>query len=195
MLEDHHSHFRVTCESLLLAERELVLLVEHGRQKAQRWTLRGGDWDWCWLPDGSKADEAQSARSADEAMSDLTIGGVGKSALTSAIDDLKRRVELCDYSEAHLLAERILAFLDTKFLPSLQERVEALKYYGVGDEGGELFQATCGLCYRMYGLGQCEWAEELYLWAADLAAASRSYQESDKPGEMDDFEHGEWAAQ
>jgi len=128
-------------------------------------------------------------------MSELELGALGKSSLTCAIDDLKKYVEIKDYSEAHLLAERILLFLDTKFLPTLPERVEALKYYGTGDEGVELFRATCGLCCRMYCMGQCDWAEKLYSWAAELAAESKSYQEDEIPGEMDDFEHGEWSIQ
>jgi hypothetical protein len=128
-------------------------------------------------------------------MSELELGALGKSALTCAIDDLKKYVEIKDYSEAHLLAERILLFLDTKFLPALPERVEALKYYGAGGEGGELFRSTCGLCCRMYGMGQCDWAEKLYSWAADLAAESKSDQEDERPGEMDDFERGVWDTQ
>lgn len=56
---------------------------------------------------------------------------------------------------------------------SLQERVEALVYYGDCDEGTELFQQTLSLCYNMSGLGQNEQAETLYQWAKDMAEASK----------------------
>lgn len=56
--------------------------------------------------------------------------------------------------------------------PSLQERIEALTFYGTGDEAYELFQATCDLCYKMYGLGGTEEAKILCMWAEEQAWAT-----------------------
>lgn len=57
----------------------------------------------------------------------------------------------------------------------LAKRVEALVFYGTGDESYELFQATCGLLYMMNGLGQVDKAELLYEWAKEQADGSRQW--------------------
>lgn len=72
----------------------------------------------------------------------------------------------------------------------ISDRIKALKYYGTGDEGVELFQATCGLCYQMTGLGQSEKAETLYQWAKELADASLA--DAEEYDWKDDFVHGRW---
>jgi len=56
--------------------------------------------------------------------------------------------------------------------PSLAQRIEALTYYGTGDEGYELFQATTTLCYKMTSLGFTEQASILCMWAEEQAYAS-----------------------
>jgi hypothetical protein len=77
---------------------------------------------------------------------------------------------------------------------TLQGRVEALTYYGCGDEGYELFDATCRLAYQMYGLGETGKAAVLVTWAEELAAGSREWAE--KEGGLaafaDDKKKGHW---
>lgn len=75
---------------------------------------------------------------------------------------------------------------------SIRERIERLKFYGTGDEAYELFQLTCSLCYRMHGEGPDEWAETLCKWAEEMAQESFEFQAEECPGEMDDFEMGEF---
>lgn len=55
---------------------------------------------------------------------------------------------------------------------TLQQKIEALTFYGTNDEAYELFQATCGLCYQMSGLGYQDKAVTLYYWAKELAQDS-----------------------
>lgn len=57
--------------------------------------------------------------------------------------------------------------------PSLEERIEALTFYGTGDEAYELFSATCSLAYKMYGLGLEGEAAILCMWAEEMAWASQ----------------------
>jgi len=51
-----------------------------------------------------------------------------------------------------------------------------------GDEAGELFQATCDLCYKMSGLGDPEKAELLYSWAVEQAEHSKKWAEEEGRG-------------
>ncbi len=55
------------------------------------------------------------------------------------------------------------------------DRLKELKFWGPGDEAGELFQATCGLCHRMWGTGDYgkDKAELLFGWAKEQAHASQ----------------------
>lgn len=62
---------------------------------------------------------------------------------------------------------------------TLQERIESLIYFGIGDEAFELFQQTCSLCYSMHGLGVVGKAEILCSWAEEMAYESKSYAEPD----------------
>jgi hypothetical protein len=55
---------------------------------------------------------------------------------------------------------------------SVQERIEACTYYGTGDKGYELFQATCDYCYQLTGLGQSDKAEIVCQWAEEMAKES-----------------------
>lgn len=70
----------------------------------------------------------------------------------------------------------------------ISERINELKYYGTGDEGIELFRATCSLCYQMNGLGTKEQVETLYKWAKEHADASLAWADEDP----EDFEYGNW---
>lgn len=75
--------------------------------------------------------------------------------------------------------------------PPLSERVEALKYYGTGDEGVELFQQLCGTIYSLNGLGQTLWAEMVFLMAEEFA--QDSYKWAVQEGEdLKDFVHGRY---
>ena len=71
---------------------------------------------------------------------------------------------------------------------SISKRIEALKYYGTGDEGIELFRSTCSLCYKMNGIGTEEKVETLYKWAKEQADASLEWANEDP----DYFELGCW---
>jgi hypothetical protein len=70
---------------------------------------------------------------------------------------------------------------------SLQERIESLVFYGTGDEAEELFQQTCTLSYKLYGLGQSGKAEVACAWAEEMAYESHSEQR-----DVDDFTKGHW---
>jgi hypothetical protein len=52
---------------------------------------------------------------------------------------------------------------------SISDRLQELKFYMPNDEAGELFAATCTLCYKMYGMGETRKAELLYTWAKEQA--------------------------
>ena len=56
---------------------------------------------------------------------------------------------------------------------SLQDRVEALVFYGCGDECYELFCGTCNLLYQMCSSGDLDKAEILYEWAKEQAEQSK----------------------
>jgi hypothetical protein len=68
-------------------------------------------------------------------------------------------------------------------------RVGSLVYHGADDEGAELFDATCRLCYRMSGLGEDDRAEVLCAWAEDMARASVAHK-----GEARGVTRGVWEA-
>ena len=73
-------------------------------------------------------------------------------------------------------------------IKNIQERIESLVYYGTGDEGYELFQQTCALCYSLFGLGANGKAEIACAWAEEMAHESRAWAE-DYP---DDTAKGYW---
>lgn len=77
---------------------------------------------------------------------------------------------------------------------NLQERIEALTYYGTGAEDYELFQQTCSLCYSMVGLGQTEQARILCGWAEDMAEASAEgwVQDGNDINDKSDSAKGHW---
>lgn len=52
---------------------------------------------------------------------------------------------------------------------TLEQRIEALTFYGTGDEAYELFQATCTLSYKLYGLNMADKAEVACQWAEEMA--------------------------
>lgn len=60
-------------------------------------------------------------------------------------------------------------------MSDLQKKITSLVFYQPGDEAGELFQATCSLCYQMHGLGYDEEAETLYQWAEKMATNSKEW--------------------
>lgn len=70
--------------------------------------------------------------------------------------------------------------VDAFTVKTLQERVEALVYYGE-DEGAELFQQTCALAYNLNGLGMAGKAEVAAAWAEEMAHESRIW--ADQHGE------------
>ena len=53
----------------------------------------------------------------------------------------------------------------------------------LGDEGYELFAATCLLCYGMVGLGFDDRATLLYMWANDMAESSKQWAKQDMEAE------------
>ena len=69
-----------------------------------------------------------------------------------------------------------------------RKRIESLVYCGTGDEGYELFQATCSFCYKLTGLGFSEEAATVCGWAEEMAAASVADPDAD-PG---DTAKGHW---
>jgi len=71
-----------------------------------------------------------------------------------------------------------------------QERIEACVYYGTGDEGYELFQATCSYCYQLTGLGQSDKAEIVCQWAEEMAKESKDWAKAE--GFLDDNAKGYW---
>lgn len=73
----------------------------------------------------------------------------------------------------------------------LQELVEGAKFYGTGDEGVELFQATCSLAYQQYGMGETWLAVLLVKDALEQAEASREWCE-ENDWDMSDYENGHW---
>jgi hypothetical protein len=62
---------------------------------------------------------------------------------------------------------------------TLQERIEALTFYGTGDEAYELFDQACNFCYHLYGLGYEEEAKIVCGWAEKMAEASKDWAEND----------------
>ena len=76
--------------------------------------------------------------------------------------------------------------------PSIGERIEALTFYGTGDEGVELFRATCHYCYLLIGLGYTNEAEIVYGWAKEMAEHSFKWVKENLPEDLDDNENGQW---
>jgi hypothetical protein len=76
---------------------------------------------------------------------------------------------------------------------TIQERIEATRFYGCGDESYELFCQTCELCYKMYGLGEEDKALILCIWAEEMAEHSKVFME-DYFGGLDEIDvcPGEW---
>lgn len=74
---------------------------------------------------------------------------------------------------------------------SLQERIESLTYYGTGDEGYELFQSTCSLAYKLFGLGATGKAEVAVSWAEEMAYESRTWADQQGEDEVDKAQ-GHW---
>lgn len=62
-------------------------------------------------------------------------------------------------------------------IKSIQERIESLVYYGDADEGTELFQQTCALAYKLFGVGATGKAEIAAAWAEEMAYESRTWAE------------------
>lgn len=106
-------------------------------------------------------------------------------------------VESCDFDfdeqaiKADIFA-RITGPATKKTKKSIQERIEALKFYGTGDEAYELFQATTSLCYQMNALGTKEQAETLCKWAEEMAA--QSYEDAVQYDQTDDVASGYWGS-
>jgi len=73
---------------------------------------------------------------------------------------------------------------------SIEKRIEELKWYGSPEnEGYELFQATCSLCYQMNGIGENEdRCETLYKWAKEFADQSKVWATED--GTLDEVTNG-----
>lgn len=69
-----------------------------------------------------------------------------------------------------------------KHKKSIYERLEELVFFNPGDEAGELFQATCNLCYLMAGFGEEEKVETLYSWAKEQAEFSKKWAEENQTG-------------
>ncbi len=73
----------------------------------------------------------------------------------------------------------------------LPARIEALEFWGTGDEGYELFQQSCGYCYSLCGLGYDAEAEVVYLWTRDMAEASKRWWQEENPDvPCNDIGHG-----
>lgn len=69
---------------------------------------------------------------------------------------------------------------------TMYERLKELKFFCPGDEASELFTMTCGLAYKMYGLGETQKAEMLFEWAKEQAVSSRKWCEENQMN-LDDF--------
>lgn len=53
-----------------------------------------------------------------------------------------------------------------------QEIIESLTFYGTGDEAYELFQITCALSHKMWGLSETAKSLILAEWAQEQAEES-----------------------
>jgi hypothetical protein len=71
----------------------------------------------------------------------------------------------------------------------ISDRLRELKFYCPGDEAGELFRATCDLCYMMNAF-ESDKAELLFSWAEEQAEYSKKWAEENDMG-LDDFIHGQ----
>ena len=69
-------------------------------------------------------------------------------------------------------------------------RIEALTYYGTGDEGYELFVEACRFAHMLHGLGTDEQAKTVVAWAEDMASGSLDWAE--REGNLDDKAQGQW---
>jgi hypothetical protein len=76
----------------------------------------------------------------------------------------------------------------------LSKRIEALEWYGsTENEGYELFDMTCSLCYYMTGIGDhTEKAEKLYEWARELAEESKKWCEKEDLEGLEEVTNGQW---
>jgi len=75
---------------------------------------------------------------------------------------------------------------------SYAEKFESLKFYAPGDEGEELFDATCSLAYQANGIDSEERVEYLYKWAKEQCDRSYEWVKKDAPERIDDFKMGSW---
>lgn len=79
-----------------------------------------------------------------------------------------------------------------------KERIEALKYYGTGDEGIELFQLTCALAYKLSGFGDTDEDTEYVVKMAEKQAAKSLewyiIDGQDPDADDADFDEGYWGS-
>jgi hypothetical protein len=79
--------------------------------------------------------------------------------------------------------QKVMGQVESRAGTDLQRLIKSLTYYGTGDEGYELFAATCLLCYGMVGLGFDDRATLLYMWANDMAESSKQWAKQDMEAE------------
>lgn len=89
------------------------------------------------------------------------------------------------------IEKRILPLPPTKQPQTLQQRIEALEFFGCGDEAYELFQQTCSYCYVLCGAGLEKEAGVVCKWAESMAKDSKRDAE-EYPYMKEDKQEGYW---
>lgn len=88
-------------------------------------------------------------------------------------------IDSCDFeADDKLVLEDILNRITPQTKPKVKKkpeaRIQAMTFYGTGDEAYELFQEACHFCYSLVGLGEDEKAEMVCDWAEEMAIASKA---------------------